>query len=321
MQKNLVEIYLFRNGGDPIFERAKKVNESCDKALQKEVNNIYWNDYKEFIKNLGYLKNYYKKGDTFREFSVDVLRQLGKGNVEEGTKIFNKTIKDMAKAMVEKITTYAEVEPKEVRNIIVVNTLYKPYMGFLFEEYIEELLQREGVFNIEESKELDDKYKIDLLVNIKSYEQYKIGLQLKSYTFETIYRTYKEEYLKGNKKAINEGICRDVFYLLHSDNAELLKAIKILNSKESICNTENIRLFDEPFTVVTEEENLIDELLKVVFELYNKDNKKDDNSIFSFFKKYSEEGKREKEQNFIDFKEKLYKTEKSLLSTPIDVSN
>lgn len=62
-------------------------------------------------------------------------------------------------------------------------------------------------------------------------------------------------------------------------------------------------------------------MLKVVFELYNKDNKKDDNSIFSFFKKYSEEGKREKEQNFIEFKEKLYKTEKSLLSTPIDVSN
>lgn len=238
-RNNLAEIYLNRNVGDPIFENAKEIDENCDKALQKEVNKIYWNTHNDFKRLLGIMSKYYDKGFTLSDYYTNILSTIGRGDIEKGGEMFDSILNDVAKDITERITVYADVEVKAVKHIIIVQTLYKPYLGFLFEEYIRELLENEGIFNIEYSEELDNKYKIDLLIYPKAqqYSDYAVGLQLKSYTFEKTFRKYKEKYWIGNVNAIERGLCKDVRYLLHNDNAELLKGIRILQNNEQICNS------------------------------------------------------------------------------------
>lgn len=317
-RNNLAEIYLNRNVGDPIFENAKEIDENCDKALQKEVNKIYWNTHNDFKRLLGIMSKYYDKGFTLSDYYTNILSTIGRGDIEKGGEMFDSILNDVAKDITERITVYADVEVKAVKHIIIVQTLYKPYLGFLFEEYIRELLENEGIFNIEYSEELDNKYKIDLLIYPKAqqYSDYAVGLQLKSYTFEKTFRKYKEKYWIGNVNAIERGLCKDVRYLLHNDNAELLKGIRILQNNEQICNSESVRMFAEEFTVADERE-FIDELLKIIQQCYNKEhnNNKENGTMIEFFESFS---RYKREKDFEKFKESIYKTEKGLPSTPID---
>lgn len=311
-KQSLIKIYLDRNKNDLIFNTAKEVDKHSDKLLKDEIRKIYSNNYSRFKTVLGYMKRYYVDGNTFTDFYTNIINNFGSGDIVKGEEKFNELINVVADEVTEKITTYADVEVKEVRNIIIVLMILKPYFGFLFEEYIRELLDNEGIFNIESSEELDNKYKIDLLIYPKAekYLDCKIGLQLKSYTFEKIFRKYKEKYWIGNINAIGKGICKDVRYLLHNDNAELLKGIRILQNNEQICNSESVRMFAEEFTVADKRE-FIDELLKIIQQCYNKEhnNNKENGTMIEFFESFS---RYKREKDFEEFKESIYKTEKGL---------
>lgn len=313
-KKNLAEIYLNRNLGDPIFEKAKEVEESCNKSLKKEINKLYWNSYSDFKSLLGMMNKYYDKGFTLTDYYVNICSMFGKGNLEDGIKIFNDTLTLVAEDLFKRLYKYADVTITEIKHIIIVQTLYKTYLGFLFEEYIKELLESEEIFNVEQSESLDRIYKIDLLISLKEqkYSKYAVGLQLKSYTFETIYRKYKQKYLDGNNKAVNKEICKDVVYLLHNNKSEPLKGIRILQNKEHIFNGETVRIFGDDWEVA-EGEELINELLKLIFEWYNEENKKDISLSLQFTADLLDNN----EEDFEEFKKSIYKTEKSLLRTAI----
>ena len=295
-KQSLIKIYLDRNKNDLIFNTAKEVDKHSDKLLKDEIRKIYSNNYSRFKSTLGYMKRYYVDGNTFTDFYTNILNNFGRGDIKKGEEKFNELINVVANEVTEKITTYADVEVKEVRNIIIVLMMWKPYLGFLFEETIKAIFENENIFNVETSIKLDSEHKIDLLISLKDekYNDYKIGLQLKSNTYELISSYYKREHLKANIRAINRDICKDVYYLLHKDTDINIITAKdfYLHNKTSICNSRISTRKEEDYKILEHEEELIKELLNIILECYNSDNETD--------------------LDFEEFKESIYKTEKGL---------
>lgn len=256
---NTITTYLeIRNKEDTIYQRLKNIENTTDIKLQKKITYIY-NNKTKIKKLLGMLNKYYKDGYTLTDYYLNIATILGGGDIEKGKNIFNDNLNKIA-------TEHMDILGEEhttVKHLMLVQILYKSYIGFCYEDIIREIIHDTNLFNINTSSELDIKSKIDILVNLKE-EQYKhirIGLQLKALTYKDISTTYKREHIKGNISAIKGNICAEVKYLLHNKDGNIIQiGTNILQNKEDICNNVNM---DREITIVTAEQ-FIKELIEII---------------------------------------------------------
>lgn len=260
----------------PFFNRALEINSKLDSKLKKDVNKIFYNNNNLLLKLLGIMKQYYTENCTLEDYYYNICTKIGKGDKEKGKRIFNNNIEKNANKIHKQLNIYTYTD---VQNALLMQILLKSYLGFAFEQIIKNILIANN-FVIEQSEMLDNTYKIDLLVsyNIEYLKHIKIGLQLKSLSYVDISKYYKQKHLQSFNLATEDSICKDVYYLLHDDNIQLisynlyveneLRHINLLLSKESICNNSNLTLLGEVVEVIKGEEILVKELLKKIYYIY-----------------------------------------------------
>ena len=89
---------------------------------------------------------------------------------------------------------------------------FMSYIGFLFEDMLIEWLEAND-FKVEETAILDNRYKIDLLISHPDYEG-KLGIQCKSDSYRKVKKSIKDNHKAQHNRAIEEGICENVIFLL-----------------------------------------------------------------------------------------------------------
>ena len=87
--------------------------------------------------------------------------------------------------------------------------------GLGYKEVVEFLQNEE--FEIIQSKELDNKYKIDLLLKHKDYDSL-IGIQCKNLSYLKVKKSIKDNHIAQHKKAIENEICNEVIFLLYDSD-------------------------------------------------------------------------------------------------------
>ena len=109
---------------------------------------------------------------------------------------------------------------------------YKSYTGFVFEELLEQLFRENG-FKPTQSRELDDIYKLDMVVKHPDYE-FDVGIQCKSITYLKVDKWVKYEHQTAHKEAIYDGQCFTVIYMYHNDD------MNVVDENEKVLNVEEI---------------------------------------------------------------------------------
>ncbi|MGL4449801.1 MAG: hypothetical protein ACRCTZ_01250 [Sarcina sp.] len=268
--QSLIELCFKKNENCEVYKALERYEVEYDKKLIESVTYHYFNTDSQYKRFLGMLKRYYTYDFmSFEKFLEEIYLTFGGGDVDKGFTAVQKDISYAAKNMIKNIYEYLDYEPKvlDVCRIILLITTFRSYKGFLFESMIKDVLEQNN-FIVEETDQLDRKYKIDLLVSLKGYEEIKVGLQLKSYKFEKYSPYKKTKYLQGNDLALEHKVADDIKYLLHSDNLEIFKNRRgVLFNHRLITQGQYCSLFGEEFEVCSIE-FFIDELLEVVYEKY-----------------------------------------------------
>ena len=180
-----------------------KIDSDLKSIVTKELNSNYWRN--KF--NIGYYKDYYAEGITLSKFINNILKYVG---LEHYKQTLNELVKYI-KAMYN-----ISFSDSEIKEIIYYRMFYKYYVGFLFEDLLIEFLQNEG-FEIIQSKELDNKYKIDLLLKHKDYDSL-IGIQCKNESYLKVKKSIKDNHTAQHKKAIEDDKCNEVIFLLYGSD-------------------------------------------------------------------------------------------------------
>lgn len=200
-----IKEYLKHREGDKYYKIFSniKIDSDLKSIVTKELNSNFWRN--KF--NIGYYKDYYAEGITLSQFINNILKYVG---LEHYKQTLNELVKYI-KAMYN-----ISFSDSEIKEVIYYRMFYKYYVGFLFEDVLVEFLQNEE-FEIIQSKELDNKYKIDLLLKHKNYEG-AIGIQCKNESYLKVKKSIKDNHIAQHKKAIENEICNEVIFLLYDSD-------------------------------------------------------------------------------------------------------
>lgn len=200
-----IKEYLKHREGDKYYKKYSniKIDSELKSIVTKELNSNYWRN--KF--NIGYYKDYYLEGITLSQFINNILKYVG---LEHYKQTLNELVKYI-KAMYN-----ISFSDSEIKEVIYYRMFYKYYVGFLFEDLLIEFLQNEG-FEIIQSKELDNKYKIDLLLKHKDYDSL-IGIQCKNLSYLKVKKSIKDNHTAQHNKAIEDEICNEVIFLLYGSD-------------------------------------------------------------------------------------------------------
>lgn len=180
-----------------------KIDSDLKSIVTKELNSKHWKD--KF--NIGYYKDYYLEGITLSQFINNILKYVG---LEHYKQTLNELVKYI-KAMYN-----ISFSDSKIKEVIYYRMFYKNYVGFLFEDLLVEFLQNEE-FEIIQSKELDNKYKIDLLLKHQDYDN-SIGIQCKNLSYLKVKKSIKDNHTAQHNKAIEDEICNEVIFLLYDSD-------------------------------------------------------------------------------------------------------
>lgn len=180
-----------------------KIDGDLKKIVTKELNSKHWKD--KF--NIGYYKEHYAEGITLSEFINNILKYTG-------VKLYKQILNELVEYI--KAIYKISFSDSEIKEAIYYRMFYKNYIGFLFEDLLVEFLQNEG-FEIIQSKELDNKYKIDILLKHQDYEG-AIGIQCKNQSYLNVKKSIKANHTAQHQKAIDDGICNEVIFLLYGSD-------------------------------------------------------------------------------------------------------
>ena len=172
--------------------------------LSSEANILLGNSLKETFRTF---KAYYEEGISFSEY----VNKLWNHNNYEYVK---SEMTELAKQLNEVLN----LNDLNLAQKFIIRKLYNIYVGFLFEEYIIELLKANN-YKVINSKEID----FDGIDIIVEYENRRIGLQLKSYTYLNLSNKTKEEHQIKFKLAQKKYNLREVYFLFHNSIGELMK--------------------------------------------------------------------------------------------------
>lgn len=180
------------------------IQKILDIELTSEANILLNNSLKETFKTF---KAYYEEGISFSEY----VNKLWNHNNYEYVK---SKMTELAKL----INEVLNLNDLNLAQKFIIRKLYNIYVGFLFEEYIIELLNSNG-FKTISNKEID----FDGIDIIVEYENRRIGLQLKSYTYLNLNNKTKEEHQIKFKLAQKKYHLKEVYFLFHNSIGELMK--------------------------------------------------------------------------------------------------
>lgn len=268
-KESLLKTFLVKIKEDILFIRSKEVDKSLSKQLKRDVLKIFYNNNNLLLKHLGIMKQYYTENCTLLDYYYNICKSFSKSaDKDDGKKLFLKMIDNISRDIHKKIDNTYEID--DIKKALVLQIIYRTYLGFVFEELIKNILISNN-FIVEHNESLDNTYKIDLLVsyNIEYLKHIKVGLQLKSLSYIEINSRYKQKHQGANNCAIRNNICEEVYYLMHDDNIELISCNDILICKESICNNLITSYLNE---TINDEELLIKELLKKIYYVYIQQN-------------------------------------------------
>lgn len=202
------------------------INSDLKKIVTKELNTPYWRN--GF--NIGYYKEHYTEGITLTQFINNILNYVG---LEHYKQILDKLV-EYIRLMYNKSFT-----DSEIKETIYYQMFYRVYVGFLFEDLLVEFLRNEG-FEIIQSRELDNKYKIDILIKHSEYEG-AVGIQCKSDSYLNIKQSIKDNHIAQHQKSIDDGVCREVIFILYNSYFDMFinygiaisegKLVKIIKNK------------------------------------------------------------------------------------------
>ena len=200
-----IKEYLKHRKEDKYYKKYSniKIDSELKSIVTKELNSNFWKD--KF--NIGYYKDYYAEGITLSKFINNILKKVD-------VKLYKQTLNELVKYI--KTMYNISFSDSEIKEAIYYRMFYKNYVGFLFEDLLVEFLQNEE-FKIIQSKELDNKYKIDLLLKHKDYDSL-IGIQCKNLSYLKVKKSIKDNHTAQHKKAIEDDICNEVIFLLYDSD-------------------------------------------------------------------------------------------------------
>ena len=200
-----IKEYLKHREGDKYYKIFSniKIDSDLKSIVTKELNSNFWRN--KF--NIGYYKDYYAEGITLSQFINNILKYVD-------VKLYKQTLNELVKYI--KAMYNIKFSDNEIKEVIYYRMFYKNHKGFLFEDVLVEFLQNEG-FEIIQSKELDNKYKIDLLLKHKDYDN-SIGIQCKNLSYLKVKKSIKDNHIAQHKKAIENEICNEVIFLLYDSD-------------------------------------------------------------------------------------------------------
>ena len=235
------------------IEKDKFIQKIIDIELTYEANILLNNSLKETFRTF---KAYYEEGISFSEY---VNKLWNHNNYEY--------VKNRMTELAKQLNEVLNLNDLNLAQKFIIRKLYNIYVGFMFEEYIIELLNSNR-FKTITSKEID----FDGIDIIVEYENRRIGLQLKSYTYLNLNNEIKEKHQIKLKLAQKKYHLKEVYFLFHNSISELMKVnLKLfgmieLGYKILISNPKE----DYEVDIALEEE-LIEEIKEAFEEKENKD--------------------------------------------------
>ena len=227
--ENTINFYHGLNDNCKTYIGFEELENSWDKEFITLVNKLYYakETYNNVQVRIKSLDKFYNDGQTYNDFMFNIFRNIGAGDDKKGKVKFFKELDLLANKIEKEIYKYFEVDRGTLKKCIVLVGFFRTYKGFLFESMIKSVLETNNLFKIEQSHELDRDYKIDLLISLhdEKYKDIKLGLQLKSFSYLAVSNYYdsKKYANKGHESAIDNGICKDILFILHDNDLDIVK--------------------------------------------------------------------------------------------------
>ena len=223
---------------------------SVDSLLKSRVS--------QYVKNNRTLigKVLYKSRDccvddmTFKEFTQSVIQVA---NEEVLKQIIQKSIDIILK----QDTSLKKYTREDVGKVIKCYAFFTTYIGYAFEQRVEDIIKSDSRFDIYRSSTLDNTYAIDMQVHDKITNRV-IALQLKSKTFLNLNVNTRSNYYYKNRQAINHKFCEDVYYVFHNNDCDIVS-----NNFMQLTHYENACRDEEKYLVVEDEKYFIKELIEI----------------------------------------------------------
>ncbi len=197
----------------------EKINWIISRALATKVENlkwdVNWNNYysskfkKKFI-------DFYVDNMSFEDFKKSIIES---DNYTNSLKYLKKIVTIAYNKLKENSIV---MKRKEVESTLVDYMLLQKWRGFSFEYEIKCKLLQKG-FKAYEDSYLDDKFAIDLVVELD--DRCKIGIQCKSQYYK-FGADYTHKHYRKSCRAIDYNWVNEVYYLFHNENCDIVSMRK-----------------------------------------------------------------------------------------------
>ncbi len=223
---------------------------SVDSLLKSRVSQYVKNNRTLIGKVLYKSRDCYVDDMTFKEFTQSVIQVA---NEEVLKQIIQKSIDIILK----QDTSLKKYTREDVGKVIKCYAFFTTYIGYAFEQRVEDIIKSDSRFDIYRSSTLDNTYAIDMQVHDKITNRV-IALQLKSKTFLNLNVNTRSNYYYKNRQAINHKFCEDVYYVFHNNDCDIVS-----NNFMQLTHYENACRDEEKYLVVEDEKYFIKELIDI----------------------------------------------------------
>ena len=224
---------------------------SVDSLLKSRVSQYVKNNRTLVGKVLYKSRDCYIDDMTFKEFTQSVIQVA---NEDILCQIIQKSIDIILKQDTSLKKKYTR---EDIAKVIKCYAFYMPYVGYAFEQRVEDIIKSDSRFDIYRSSTLDNEYAIDMQIHDKITNRV-IALQLKSQTFLNLNVNTRSNYYYKNRQAINHKFCEDVYYVFHNNSCDIVS-----NNFMQLTHYENACRDEEKYLVVEDEKYFIKELIEI----------------------------------------------------------
>lgn len=224
---------------------------SVDSLLKSRVSQYVKNNRTSIGKILYKTRDCYVDDMTFKEFTQSVIQVA---NEEVLRQIIQKSIDIILKQDTSLKKKYTR---EDIAKVIKCYAFFTTYIGYAFEQRVEDIIKSDSRFDIYRSSTLDNEYAIDMQIHDKITNKV-IALQLKSQTFLNLNVNTRSNYYYKNRQAINHKFCEDVYYVFHNNSCDIVS-----NNFMQLTHYENACRDEEKYLVVEDEKYFIKELIEI----------------------------------------------------------
>ena len=223
---------------------------SVDSLLKSRVSQYVKNNRTLIGKVLYKSRDCYVDDMTFKEFTQSVIQVANE-------EVLKHIILKIIDIILKKDTSLKKYTREDVGQVIKCYAFFTTYIGYAFEQRVEDIIKSDSRFDIYRSSTLDNTYAIDMQVHDKITNRV-IALQLKSKTFLNLNVNTRSNYYYKNRQAINHKFCEDVYYVFHNNDCDIVS-----NNFMQLTHYENACRDAEKYLVVDDEKYFIKELIDI----------------------------------------------------------